>query len=648
MKLNGLYFDCQVDGCAAGTFSAVEFTLEEGLSQLFTLTLTLTSSNPDIDVKTLILHNMNLTVFTDGIPQRQVIGIITEARRGKSGFRQTYYTFTVRPHLWLLTQRQQSRIFHFKTIPEVMNILLQEHGVKFSCDCRDNHSQREFITQKRETDYAFFCRLAAEEGITFWFEVNNGETQCLYTDSFLSVMGGDPLEYNDHPQSSSVGNFAYQINLSAKVTPQRAVGKDRTYLHPRYAYQHEAEQKTIDTGNVEVHTIYDSYARFPDDATGKQMIQYRLEALQRDSEYGEGESNSFQLRPGYYFALQGHPSALLNNKWQVTSVTHHGVLPQSGEEDFSDRAATLTNQFCFISYYKNWRPKFIPKPVADGPEVAEVVGPEGEEIFTNKLGQVKVHFHWNLYDKADENASCWVRVMQGWSGSGYGFYSVPRIGQEVVVSYLDGDIDRPIITGCTYNDVMALPVSLPDNKTQTVIRTQTHKGSGYNELRFEDATNQELLSIHAQKDMNTMVLNNRTTTVMANHTENIVANQTMSIGGEQMNIVQKSQTEAIKQAQTVVIGESKTNFVAGPYIMSSATGIRLVCGESAIEMTPEGQISLSCKNFNFYAEKSGQITALDILDLNMDKSESGIKDMSPSQDDISQMVSAFFSSKAGK
>lgn len=509
MKLNGLYFDCQVDDCLPGTFSVTKFMLDEGLSQLFTLVLTLTSSNADIDIQSLILRNVHLKVLNNGITQREVIGIITEAKRGKSGFRQTYYTLVICPDLWLLTQCQQSRIFHFKTIPEILNILLQEHNIKYCCDCRDNHTQREFITQKRETDYEFFCRLAAEEGITFWFEVDKGETLCLYTDSFLSLMGGDMLEYNDHPQSSTEGEYAYQINLSAKMTPQVAKGKDRTYLHPRYDYLHNAQQKTLPTEEMSCFTIYDSYARFPDYASAKQMTQYRLEVLQRESEYGEGESNSFTLRPGYFFQLCGHPSTKLNKKWQITSVVHHGMLPQSGEEDFSGKAATLTNCFNFISYHKSWRPIFIPKPLADGIEVAEVVGPAGEEIFTNELGQVKIHFHWNLYDKADEKASCWVRVMQGWSGSGYGFYAVPRIGQEVIVSYINGDIDRPIITGCVYNDIMPLPIKLPENKTQTVFRTQTHKGQGHNELRFDDANGNELLHMHAQKDMNIQVLNDQ-------------------------------------------------------------------------------------------------------------------------------------------
>src|SRR5699024_2656407 len=147
------------------------------------------------------------------------------------------------------------------------------------------------------------------------------------------------------------------------------------------------------------------------------------------------------------------------------------------------------------------RPAFLPKPHADGTEVAMVVGPAGEEIFTNKLGQVSIHFHWNKHDVGDERASCWVRLAMGWSGDGYGVYAVLRIGQEGVISYLDGDIDRSLVTGCVYNGNVRMPIDLPKNKTQTVFRTKTHKDEGYNELRFEDAAGKEFIALHAEKDM---------------------------------------------------------------------------------------------------------------------------------------------------
>src|SRR5699024_375809 len=165
MKLQGLYFDCQLSA-STERLQVTEFELHEGLSQLFTLTLTVVSPNSALDMQRLLLQKVIFTVFTHGIAQRQVVGIITELKRGTSGFHRTFYTLLIRPQLWMLTQRQNSRIFHFKTIPQVLSSLMREHGVNFKDDCRDQHGEREYITQKRETDYAFFQRLAAEEGIS--------------------------------------------------------------------------------------------------------------------------------------------------------------------------------------------------------------------------------------------------------------------------------------------------------------------------------------------------------------------------------------------------------------------------------------------------------------------------------------------------
>ena len=166
----------------------------------------------------------------------------------------------------------------------------------------------------------------------------------------------------------------------------------------------------------------------------------------------------------------------MNNIWQVVHIVHKGTLPQSLEDESDNNAATLTNEFSFVPGKNDWRPKFTHKPLADGDEVATVVGPAGEEIYVNEDGAVKVAFHWNRYDQLNENASCWVRVAQNWNGDGYGFLATPRIGQEVIISYLNGDIDRPIITGTTYNGKNRPPIDLPRHKTQMTIKYKKHKG----------------------------------------------------------------------------------------------------------------------------------------------------------------------------
>ncbi|MGI3407613.1 type VI secretion system Vgr family protein, partial [Providencia stuartii] len=274
---------------------------------------------------------------------------------------------------------------------------------------------------------------------------------------------------------------------------------------------------------------------------------------------------------------------------------------------------------------------------ADGDELATVVGPPGEEIYVNEYGAVKVHFHWDRYGKPDHSASCWVRVAMGWSGNGYGFSAVPRIGTVVQVSYLNGDIDRPIITGCTYDGRNAPPIRFPENKTRTTFRTQTHKGEGFNELRFEDEDGKQEVFIHAQKDMNTVVRDNRSTTVGANHKEVILQNQTVSVHGSQSTSVQSDQ-------KNVVFGNQQS-IVDGEVVIASAKGIRLISGTSVLQLSPSGRVTIACENFDFYASGSGQIATGEILDLNMDNAAPGITKIDPNTDTIASTKSQFFPEK---
>ncbi|KGA56498.1 Rhs element Vgr family protein [Proteus vulgaris] len=225
------------------------------------------------------------------------------------------------------------------------------------------------------------------------------------------------------------------------------------------------------------------------------MNQLRYEQSQNYRQTGSASTNCFALMPGKVFTLTNHPSARMNSRWQVISVSHHGVQPSA--DNGGGEGTQLSNNVTFIPGTQEWRPPFHYKPLADGDELATVVGPEGEEIYTNEQGAVKVYFHWDRRGKPDHSGSCWLRVAQGWNGDGFGFMAIPRIGQEVIVSYLNGDIDRPIITGCTYNGRNALLLDLPKEKTRTTFRTKTHKGSGFNELRFEDAGGRKEVYLHA-------------------------------------------------------------------------------------------------------------------------------------------------------
>lgn len=507
IKQHGLSFDLQISGSNGGQFSVVEFTLQEKLSELFTLTLSVVSDNPSHELSPFLLEKASLYVYSNGIRQRRIEGVITTFERGQTGVRRTFYKIVIRPSLWLLTLRQNSRIFHKQTTPQIMNTLFSEHGLAYDCRLEDEHREREYTVQKRETDYDFVSRLAAEEGITIWTQNLKGEPeQTFYADGWQGLTRCCAIEYNVHPQNNAQGDYVYDLTFAAAMTPQHMVGKDNTYLNPDYPFTHQAKGRDT-IGNARLYSHYDSYGRFhfPAGPTGDNFARYRLEQLQINSEMGKAKSNSIKIRLGGYMKLSGHPDPKMNRDWQIIEAVHTGKLPQNMEEDSDSSGAQLTNEFTFMYAGKHYRAPYRPKPTADGIETAVVSGPEGEEIFTNELGQVLVHFHWNLRDKADDKVSCWVRVAQGWNGDRYGFYAIPRIGQEVIISYLNGDIDKPIITGCVYNEKHKPPLKLPGNKTQTIFKSKMHKGQGFSQFIFDDTTRQigtRLQSTHGAAQLN--------------------------------------------------------------------------------------------------------------------------------------------------
>ncbi|MFK0530936.1 type VI secretion system tip protein TssI/VgrG, partial [Escherichia coli] len=266
---------------------------------------------------------------------------------------------------------------------------------------------------------------------------------------------------------------------------------------------------------------------------GKDFTLYQMESLRSDAEKATGQSNSPKLWPGTRFMLTGHPQKMLNREWQVVQSILSGNQPQALHGS-QGKGTTLGNQLEVIPADRTWRPRLQSKPKVDGPQSAIVTGPAGEEIFCDEHGRVRVKFHWDRYHGMTEASSCWVRVSQAWAGPGFGNLAIPRVGQEVIVDFLNGDPDQPIIMGRTYHEDNRSPGDLPGTKTQMTIRSKTYKGSGFNELRFEDATSNEQVYIHAQKNMDTEVLNDRTTDVKHDHTE--------TIGNDQKITVVKGQT----------------------------------------------------------------------------------------------------------
>ncbi|HHZ7384336.1 type VI secretion system Vgr family protein [Proteus sp. G4390] len=595
---SGLVFTCTIGGLPDDTFQITEFNLTEGLSSLFSLSISAVSALPFIDFQRHLGLASSLMVKRDGVLIRKVNGILAGAVQGNTDGVKTWYHFDIRPEMWVMTLNQDSRIFQHQSVPTILKTLLDEAHVKADCQFyrEDLHPERLYTTQKRESAFDFWCRLAFEEGINFWFE----EEQLFYSDEHMGMTAGIHLTYNPQADTDISDSTAMTWQYGEYLCVDETIHKDNNFVRPSYPLSHENK---IEQGGQ--HSVFESYGRFQLDDEGRPLTQVRFEQLRNGSKVGQATTNCFALMPGKIFTLSQHPHQPMNDRWQVISVSHHGVQPLA--DNSGGEGTQLSNSVSFIPGTQEWRPPYRYKPTADGDEVATVVGPPGEEIYVNEYGAVKVHFHWDRRGSADHSASCWVRVAMGWSGNGYGFSAVPRIGTQVLVSYLNGDIDRPIITGCTYDGRNAPPIKFPENKTQTTFRSQTHKGEGFNELRFEDAGGKQEVFLHAQKDMNTRVLHDRTTHVLHDHVEVIENNQQMQVKGARTETIDKDNSETVGQHKKITVGKTLS--------INVGEVIELRCGASVLRMDNGGHVTINGQEFKFEATGPVKITGKDI-DLN--------------------------------
>ena len=512
-QASGLQFTARVGEFPSDHFVVVSFVLTESLSQLFQGRVHLASTDPDVQAADILEQPVDLVVWQDGQPVRRFTGVVNEFVRGNTGHRRTAYQVVIQPPAWRLGLMHNSRIFQTQTTDAIVRTLLEERGIIDTIfDFKRPPEEREYCVQHRESDLQFVNRLAAEEGWHYRYQHGSvdGEEQpaLIIADHHGDAPKLDPVPCNTQAGGSSkqacVFSFAYEERIKAASVAM----KDYTFKNPAYALMHEHSAGGVN--HREDYQHYDYPGRYKADASGQPFTQARLDALRNDASLAKGESNRPDFTPGAKVDLEEHDSQSLNREWLLTAITHTGKQPQAMEEEGGSEPTSYHNDFTAIPADKTWRPLCEHKPMMDGPQMAIVTGPEGEEIHCDQYGRVKVRFPWDRYSKNDEHSSAWLRVAQGWAGGQYGFMALPRIGNEVIVSFLDGDPDQPIITGRTYHATNTPPYALPEHKTRTTLKTKTHKGEGSNELRFEDEADQEQIYVHAQKDLDLLTENNRT------------------------------------------------------------------------------------------------------------------------------------------
>ncbi|HHB9872437.1 TPA: type VI secretion system tip protein TssI/VgrG, partial [Escherichia coli] len=393
-----------------------------------------------------------------------------------------------------------------------------------------------------------------------------------------------------------------QFRYSAQIRPSSVVTKDYTFKRPGWAGRFEQEGQHQDYQRTQ-YEVYDYPGRFKS-AHGQNFARWQMDGWRNNAETARGMGRSPEIWPGRRVVLTGHPQANLNREWQVVASELHGEQPQAvpGRQG---AGTALENHFAVIPADRTWRPQPLLKPLVDGPQSAVVTGPAGEEIFCDEHGRVRVKFNWDRYNPADQDSSCWIRVAQAWAGTGFGHLAIPRVGQEVIVDFLNGDPDQPIIMGRTYHQENRTPGSLPGTKTQMTIRSKTYMGSGFNELKFDDATGREQVYIHAQKNMDTEVLNDRTTTVKHDHRETVKNDQTVTIqegnrlltvekGHKITGVLKGSLSEDVFQDRGTIAGSVHVDAVNnggegdGIQAYTAIKEILLAVEESKIALTPDG------------------------------------------------------------
>ena len=603
------------------------FNGEESISRLFRFELTMHSENRSIAFDSIVGKKATVTLFLPDRSKRYINGIISSFSQGGSSPLEggetpthlTVYYATLVPWLWTLTRTSDCRIFQNMSVPDIISKIFKEYGLSdFSMRLYGQFEPREYCVQYRETDFDFVSRLMEEEGIFYFFEHSQ--------DKHVLVLANRPNEFKTSPLHKDVAyksvrgeervwDVITEWNQSQEVRPGKYTLRDYNFKQPSLDLT-----STVTGRDERKFEIYDYPGEYRDKGQGERLVGLRIEEEQTPLIVISGSSACAGFTPGYRFDLRDHYRRDFNKSYVLTSVSHsanQGNNYRSSAEGASG-SFYYANRFQCIPFPTPFRPpRVTPRPFVRGSQTAMVVGPAGEEIYVDQYGRVKVQFHWDREGKRDENSSCWIRVSQNWAGKRWGGIFIPRIGQEVIVDFLEGDPDQPIITGRVYNGESMPPYELPEKMVVSGIKTQTHKGQGYNELSMDDTAGAEKITIHAQYDMGTTVEhddsqtvhNNRTITVDGTHTETIKKDTVITIteGPFTLDVQANTHTHHVKQnvfewydadQQTVVQNNISTQAVTGQIYIDAKTQIILHCGQSLLVMKADGTIELSGVKIN--------------------------------------------------
>lgn len=656
----------------------------ESMSGLFSYSLELVSENDGIEAVALVGKEVVFWIQHPDDEYRHFRGVVSQFQYLGRDDRLSRYRIQVVPWLWLLTLNSDCRIFQDMSIPDILRKVLKERGfTDFDiAQVRGTYPPLEYCVQYNESDFAFLSRLMEEAGIFYFFRHEKERLLMVMADttSAFRECKDKRIEFSDNLSERSLTNQVWKWNHRCDLRPGRWTHTDYNFKTPTSDMLASVKTKVGLPPNRGIE-VYEFPGRYDARSGGDQYAKVRMEAEETAVDVVEGESYCRSFSPGVRFTMAKHHAQREQGKEYIVTQVHHmldasGVYVTGGsgaEEEYG-------NSFECVPADVPYRPRRqTAVPRVRGPQTAVVVGPAGEEIYTDEFGRVKVQFHWDREGKRNENSSCWIRVSQVHAGAGWGMMDLPRIGEEVIVSFLEGDPDRPIITGRVYNGMNRPPFSLPAEKTRRGNSTKTYKGAGFNEMSMDDTPGKEQLRMNAQYDMNSNVNHDQTLdvgnnqtekvavdrtrevgnnekvtvgvnksvkvgtnhdeTVGTNQTVNVGANQSTSVGTNQSNSVGTMKNETVGMMSNEMVGVAKTLNVGAVYsiisggMMNTAVGvasmeevgstktiivgsrIEITCGASKLTMDSGGKVTI--EGSEILLKSSGPVNiAGSVIDLN--------------------------------
>ncbi|HTT22311.1 MAG TPA: type VI secretion system tip protein TssI/VgrG [Candidatus Sulfotelmatobacter sp.] len=545
------------------------FQGNEAISKLFSFDLDLVSEDPSIKYEDIVGKAVTVRMTLADASQRYWNGFVSRFFQAERDSKVASYRATVVPWLWFLDQTTDCRIFQSKTAPDIIQQIFKEYGYSdFALRLYGDFVKRDYCVQYRESDFNFVSRLMEEEGIFYFFEHEN--------EKHTLVLGNDPAAHKPCPDQSTaryegMGGGWQDDDVILQWTQESEL-RPGVFSATDYNFETPTANLLSSVNGSGKWEIYDFPGEYSKRGDGDKLVKIRLQEQQLPQTVARGTSDCRAFGVGYKFELSEHYRDDLNQEYVLTALHHsasHNLGFRSGEQDTSD--PVYENRFeCVPASTPIRPPRRTPVPVIQGCQTAVVVGPAGEEIFTDKYGRVKVQFHWDREGKKNENSSCWVRVSYPWAGKSWGGIHIPRIGQEVIVDFIEGDPDRPIITGRTYNAAQMPPWDLPGKMMVSGYKSNSTKGGGgYNEMSFDDTKGNELIQVHGQYDMDTRiehderrhVINNRTKNVDVDETSTIGNNRTEKVGNNEQITIGVNRTESVGSNENITIGSNRTENV---------------------------------------------------------------------------------------